>query len=59
MVLLGYGNATQSGNNHPGDQMEMMSAGKLRPALLTRDEILDNLVKKELVNTGISPLSGD
>ena len=36
-VLLGYGNATQPGNKHTGDQLEMLSEKKLRPALLERD----------------------
>ncbi len=49
MVLLGYGNATQPGSRHAGDQLEFLSAGKLRPALLTRREIMENLEKKESV----------
>jgi acyl-homoserine-lactone acylase len=49
MVLLGYGNATQSGSIHAGDQLEYMAAGKLRPALLNRHEILENLEKKEII----------
>ncbi len=49
-VLLGYGNSTQPGNKHFGDQLKMMSEKKLRPALLTRSEILKNLEKRESFN---------
>ena len=49
MVLLGYGNATQPGNKHAGDQLGLLSAGKLRPALLNRDEILENLEKIDII----------
>lgn len=46
-VVLGYGNATQPGNKHAGDQLEMASEKKLRPALLARDAIMENLELKE------------
>jgi acyl-homoserine-lactone acylase len=48
-VLLGYGNATQKGNPHVGDQLEMLSEKKLRTALLERAEILKNLEKQEIL----------
>ena len=48
-VLLSYGNATQTGNNHIGDQLEMLSEKKLRPALLEKEEILRNLEKQEFL----------
>jgi acyl-homoserine-lactone acylase len=47
MVSLSYGNASQPGNKHVGDQLKLMSEKKLRPALLRRDEILKNLEEKE------------
>lgn len=47
MVSLSYGNASQPGNKHIGDQLKLMSEKKLRPALLTRAEILKNLEEKE------------
>jgi acyl-homoserine-lactone acylase len=47
MVLLSYGNATQPGNKHVGDQLEMLSAKQLRPALLSREEIMKNLESDE------------
>jgi acyl-homoserine-lactone acylase len=46
-VLLSYGNASQPGNKHAGDQLKMLSDKKLRPALLEKDEILRNLEKQE------------
>jgi acyl-homoserine-lactone acylase len=47
MVLLGYGNASQPGNKHIGNQFELLSAKKLRPALLSEKSIMENLEKKE------------
>ncbi len=46
-VLLSYGNATQPGNKHSGDQLKLLSEKKLRPALLERADILPVLEKKE------------
>lgn len=45
-VLLGYGNSTQPGNKHAGDQLKMLSEKKLRPALLDRESIMKNLEKR-------------
>ena len=50
MVLLSYGNATQPGSKHIGDQLSLLSQKKLRPALLDRNEILQNSEKRELLN---------
>ena len=49
-VLLSYGNATQPGSKHIGDQLSLLSQKKLRPALLNRSEILQNSEKRELLN---------
>ena len=49
-VLLSYGNSSQPGNKHYGDQLSLMSEKKLRPALLYRSEILKNLEKRESLN---------
>lgn len=46
-VLLSYGNSTQPGNKHVGDQLKMMSEKKLRPALLSMDDILKNLERRD------------
>ncbi len=48
-VLLSYGNATQPGSKHIGDQLKMLSEKKLRPALLDMDDILKNLEKTEIL----------
>jgi acyl-homoserine-lactone acylase len=47
MVCLSYGNATQPGNKHFGDQFKMMSDRQLRPALLDKENIIKNLEGKE------------
>ena len=46
-VLIGYGNATQPGSKHHADQLKLLSEKKLRSALLTRQDVLKNLEKKE------------
>ncbi len=46
-VMLSYGNATQKGNKHIGDQLLLLSEKKMRPALLEKKEILKNLETKE------------
>jgi len=48
-VILSYGNATQPGNKHAGDQLNMLSEKKLRPALLEKDEILKTLEMRDLL----------
>ena len=48
-VALSYGNASQPGNPHAGDQIRLLAEKKLRPALLDRQSILDQLEKKETV----------
>jgi acyl-homoserine-lactone acylase len=49
-VLLGYGNSSQPGSKHIGDQLELLSQKKLRPAWITRKDVLNNLEKKEVLN---------
>jgi acyl-homoserine-lactone acylase len=49
-VLLSYGNATQPGNKHIGDQLKMLSGKELRPALLTREDILKDLERREILD---------
>ena len=49
-VLLGYGNATQEGSKHRTDQLKLLSEKKLRKALLTKEDILEHLEKKEILN---------
>jgi len=50
MVSLSYGNATQPGSKHTGDQLGLLSEKKLRPALLNRKDILENLEKREILS---------
>jgi acyl-homoserine-lactone acylase len=42
-VLLSYGNSTQPGSPHMGDQLELFAAKQLRDAWLTREDIEANL----------------
>ena len=46
-VLLSYGNASQPGSPHNGDQLELFSAKRLRQAWRTRPEIEAHLESKE------------
>jgi acyl-homoserine-lactone acylase len=48
-VLLTYGNATQPGSPHVGDQMELFSKKQLRPAWRKRAEIEANLESREVI----------
>jgi acyl-homoserine-lactone acylase len=58
-VLLGYGNASQPGSPHVGDQLALSAAGQLRPAWRTRAEIEANLEAREVLAGGSSaPASG-
>lgn len=47
MVLLSYGNSSQPGNKHAGDQLKMMSEKKMRPALFYREDVEKNIDKRE------------
>lgn len=46
-ALMSYGNATQAGNPHVGDQLELFSKKKLRKVWLKREDQLKNLEKHE------------
>lgn len=47
-VLLTYGNATQPGSPHVGDQLELFARKELRDAWLTRSEIEAHLAAHEV-----------
>lgn len=47
-VLLSYGNATQPGSPHRGDQLELFARKQLRPVWRTREEIEANLESREV-----------
>ncbi|MDP1814206.1 MAG: acylase [Leadbetterella sp.] len=49
-VLLSYGNATQPGSKHIGDQIPLLSAKKLRPAFLTKKDVLLNMEDRMKLN---------
>lgn len=48
-VLLSYGNATQPGSRHSGDQLQLLSAKELRTPWLEREAVLQHLEEKEVL----------
>ena len=48
-VLMAYGNASQPGSPHRGDQIELYAAGAMREAWLDRRTIEANLEKREII----------
>ncbi|MBI5010570.1 MAG: penicillin acylase family protein [Bacteroidia bacterium] len=46
-VLLSYGNSSQPGSKHSGDQLQMMSEKKMRPALYYREDLEKSIEKRE------------
>ncbi len=46
-ALLAYGNATQPGSRHRGDQLELFARKEMREVWRTRDEIERNLEERE------------
>jgi acyl-homoserine-lactone acylase len=46
-VLLSYGNSSQPGSPHNGDQLELFSRKEMRTAWLQREEIEANLEARE------------
>jgi acyl-homoserine-lactone acylase len=48
-VLMTYGNASQPGSPHVGDQLVLSGEGKLRPAWRTRREIEANLEARDVL----------
>ena len=48
-TLLGYGNASQPGSPHVGDQLELMARQELRPVWRTRAEVEAHLARREVM----------
>jgi acyl-homoserine-lactone acylase len=48
-VLLSYGNASQTGSPHVGDQLVLLANGEMRTAWRSRDEIEANLEEHEVL----------
>jgi acyl-homoserine-lactone acylase len=49
-VLLSYGNSSQPGSKHAGDQLQMMSEKKMRPALYYREDLEKSIEKREILH---------
>jgi acyl-homoserine-lactone acylase len=47
-VLLTYGNASQPGSPHVGDQLPLFARKEMRPAWLTRQDVEANLERRDL-----------
>jgi acyl-homoserine-lactone acylase len=58
MVLTIYGNATQPGSAHDGDQLALRAAKRMRPAWRTRAEVEANLEFAELLGPTSAPPAG-
>jgi acyl-homoserine-lactone acylase len=52
-VLLTYGNSSQSGSPHAGDQADHFARGTLRSAWRTRTEILAHLERRDTLPSGL------
>src|SRR5690606_6169282 len=48
-VLLSYGNSSQPGSPHNGDQLELFSKKELRDAWFTPEEVKANTVRTEVL----------
>ncbi|MCF6349353.1 MAG: penicillin acylase family protein [Flavobacteriaceae bacterium] len=48
-VILGYGNASQPGNKHVGDQLELFSKKQLRDAWIKKSDIEAHLEEREII----------
>ncbi|MEO1652748.1 MAG: penicillin acylase family protein [Bacteroidota bacterium] len=48
-VLLSYGNSTQKGSPHYGDQLKLFSKKEMRDAWFYREDIEKNLEKREVI----------
>jgi len=56
-VLLSYGNATQPGSRHLGDQLELFAAKELRPVWRTREEIAPHVEMTEALRVDSEALA--
>jgi acyl-homoserine-lactone acylase len=52
-VLVSYGNSTQAGSPHYGDQLKLFSEKKLRDAWRTHEQLKGNIIRTEVLNKGI------
>lgn len=56
-VLLSYGNATQPGSRHLGDQLDLFAAKELRPVWRTREEIAPHVETTDTLRVDSEALS--
>jgi acyl-homoserine-lactone acylase len=48
-VLLSYGNSSQAGSPHRGDQLKLFSEKKLRPAAFYKEDVMKAKVSMEIL----------
>jgi len=48
-VLMSYGNSTQEGSPHYGDQLELFSKKEMRDCLFYREDVLKHVVEKDVI----------
>ena len=48
-VILGYGNASQPGNKHVGDQLDLFAKKQLRDAWIKKSDIESHLEEREII----------
>jgi len=51
-VLMSYGNSTQEGSPHFGDQLELFSKKEMRDCYYYREDVLKHVKKKEVMKSG-------
>ena len=51
-VLMSYGNSTQEGSPHYGDQLELFSKKEMRDCYFYKEDVLKHVKLKETMNDG-------
>jgi acyl-homoserine-lactone acylase len=52
-VLLSYGNSTQEGSPNNGDQLQLFSEKKLKPAFFYKQDVMDNAKTVQVLENGV------
>jgi acyl-homoserine-lactone acylase len=49
-VLLTYGNSSQPGSPHDGDQLPLLSRGEMRPLWFSREDVEANVARRVVLS---------
>jgi len=52
-ILLSYGNSTQEGSPNNGDQLQLFSEKKLKPAFFYKQDVMDNAKIVQVLENGV------